>query len=140
MKQQKILFICVQNAARSQMAEGLARHFLGHQADVASAGSQPGVRVHPMAVAVMAEIGIDISQNKPKTIESFDVTKFDLVIALCAEEQCPVLPAQVKKLSWALPDPAGHDLPDDQLIKKFRKIRDDIRKKVLDLRAADQVW
>jgi arsenate reductase (thioredoxin) len=140
MSHQRILFLCVQNSARSQMAEGMARHFLGHQADVASAGSQPGLRIHPMAIAVMAEIGIDISHHKPKSLEDFDIKKFDIVVTLCAEEQCPILPSQVKKMSWALPDPAGHDLPDDQLIKKFRKIRDDIRKKVLSLRAADQVW
>jgi arsenate reductase (thioredoxin) len=122
------------------MAEGMARHFLGHQADVASAGSQPGSRVHPMAVAVMAEIGIDISHQKPKSIESFDLEKFSLIVTLCAEEQCPVLVSTVKKEGWNLTDPAGYDLPDDQLIKKFRKIRDEIRKKVLSLRAADQVW
>ena len=122
------------------MAEGMARHFLGHQADVSSAGSNPGTRVHPMAVAVMAEIGIDISHHKPKSIDSFDIEKFSLIVTLCAEEQCPVLTSKVKKEGWNLTDPAGHDLPDDQLIKKFRKIRDEIRKKVLSLRAADQVW
>lgn len=140
MANKKILFICVQNAARSQMAEGLAKHFLAHQADVASAGSNPSGRVHPMAIAVMAEIGIDISQHKSKSINDFDLKQFDFVIALCAEEQCPVLPPSVKKVSWALPDPAGHDLPKEQIIKKFRKIRDDIKKKVLDLRASDQSW
>jgi arsenate reductase len=122
------------------MAEGMARHFLGHQADVASAGSQPGSRVHPMAVAVMAEIGIDISHQKPKSIDHFEIEKFSLIVTLCAEEQCPILINNVKKEGWNLTDPASHDLPDDQLIKKFRKIRDDIRKNILTLRAADQVW
>lgn len=140
MHPKRVLFICVQNSARSQMAEGMARHFLGHQTDCMSAGSQPALRVHPMAVAVMAEIGIDISNHKPKSLSDVDLSRFDLVIALCAEEQCPVLPASIKKESWNLTDPAAFDLPDDQLIKKFRKIRDEIRKKVLTLRAAETVW
>lgn len=135
-----ILFICVENRARSQIAEGLARHFIGHQYEVHSAGSRPAERVHPMAKAVMAEIGIDISNQKPKSISDIDIKKIDIVIALCEEENCPTLPSHTKKLNWKIKDPAaGDDLPATQ-IRKFRKIRDEIRQKVLALRAADQVW
>ncbi len=136
----RILFICVENRARSQMAEGLARHFVGHQKEFFSAGSKPADRVHPMAVAVMAEIGIDISHQKPKRIEDIDLSKIDLVITHCAEEQCPVLPGNIPRQDWSLPDPADDNPTDIDQIKKFRKIRDAIRQKVLTLRAADQVW
>ena len=122
------------------MAEGMARHFLGHQADVCSAGPEPALRLHPMAVAVMAEIGIDISHQKPKPLQNFDLDNFNLVITICAEDESHDLQNKIKKKSWEVSDPGAYDLPDDQLIKKFRKIRDDIRKKVLTLRAAEQVW
>jgi arsenate reductase len=135
-----ILFICVENRARSQIAEGLARHFIGHQYDVFSAGSCPADRVHPMATAVMAEIGVDISKQKPKSIETINLEKMDLIIALCAEEQCPVLPSKVKKLNWAVKDPAQPDHDPNAQIRRFRKIRDEIREKVLTLRASDQTW
>ncbi len=139
--------MCIQNSARSQIAEGMARHFLGHQADVSSAGSDPAIRIHPMAVAVMAEIGIDISQQKPKSITGFKLHEFNLIVNLGTDEEAAEvfenaapLPSKVKKQSWGISDPADFDVSDDLLIKKFRKIRDDIRKKVLTLRAAEEVW
>jgi arsenate reductase len=136
-----ILFLCVENRARSQMAEGLARHFLGHHCDIFSAGSAPADRVHPIATAVMAEIGIDISKQSPKGLDAFDISKMDLVVTLCAEEQCPALPSSVKRLSWDLEDPAMKtDVETSTQIKTFRKIRDKLRQKILALRAADQVW
>lgn len=135
-----ILFICVENRARSQMAEGLARHFIGHQYDIFSAGSRPAQRVHPMATAVMAEIGIDISRQSPKAIESIDFSKISLVVSLCAEEECPVLPQNIKHESWALEDPTRVQEQTTEQIRKFRKIRDSLRQKILNLRAADQTW
>lgn len=135
-----ILFICVENRARSQIAEGLARHFIGHQYDVYSAGSRPADRIHPMATAVMAEIGIDISKQKPKPISDINLEKIDIAIALCEEENCPVLPPHTKKLNWAIKDPALSENQTTAQMRKFRKIRDEIRQKVLTLRAADQVW
>lgn len=135
-----ILFVCVENRARSQIAEGLARHFVGHQYDFFSAGSRPADRVHPMATAVMAEIGIDISKQKPKSIQDIDLTKIDTVITLCAEEECPVLPPHVKRLNWAMKDPAQADEQTESQMRRFRKIRDQIREKVLTLRASDQTW
>ncbi len=136
----KILFICVENQARSQMAEGLARHFVGHQHDFFSAGSRPADRVHPMAIAVMGEIGIDITSQKPKNISSIDINKMDLIITLCSEEECPTLPPNIKHEDWSMNDPASDSNDRESQIRKFRKIRDAIRQKVLTLRAADQVW
>lgn len=136
-----LLFICVENRARSQIAEGLARHFIGHQYNVYSAGSQPTDRVHPMAVAVMAEIGVDISSQKPKPITSLDLTKIDTAIFLCEDDACPVLPTNIQKLRWPTTDPteAQVETPED-LLRKFRKVRDELRKRVLSLRASDQTW
>jgi arsenate reductase (thioredoxin) len=122
------------------MAEGLAKHFLGHQYDIFSAGSRPAEKVHTMASAVMAEIGIDISMQKPKSISDINLDKIDTVISLCAEEDCPVLPKNVQHISWALPDPARDDDETNTQIRRFRKIRDEIKHKVLGLRAQDQTW
>ena len=136
-----ILFLCVENRARSQMAEGMARHFLGHQSDVSSAGSKPADRVHPMAVAVMAEIGIDISKQQPKALNIDHVSRIDMGFTLCKEEECPALPANVKQVFWDIDDPAAQtDVEPSVQIKTFRKVRDKLRRKVLALRAADQVW
>lgn len=137
----RVLFLCVENRARSQIAEGLARHFIGHQYEVFSAGSQPAERVHPMATAVMAEIGIDISKQQPKNWSHFDLENMDLIVTLCASEVCPSLPPNIKKLSWDILDPVGgdHKTP-EQHLKTFRKVRDQIRHLVLGLLAADQVW
>jgi arsenate reductase len=102
----RILFLCVANSARSQMAEGLARKILGEQAEVMSAGSNPAA-VHPGAVEAMAEIGIDITGHHSKSVDTIDLSSLDLVITLCAEEVCPVLPASTKQLHWPIADPAG---------------------------------
>lgn len=136
-----LLFICVENRARSQIAEGLARHFIGHQYDVFSAGSNPVDRVHPMAVAVMAEIGIDISSQRPKPLSSIDLSKIDTAIFLCDDKACPILPTHVRSVSWPITDPAEVqvEIPED-LLRKFRKVRDELRKRVLELRASDQTW
>lgn len=135
-----ILFLCIENSARSQMAEGLARHFLGHQADVTSAGTHPSAKINPMAVAAMAEIGIDISNQRPKSLSDIDLARVDLVITLSTEDESPVISTKTKTLNWPLSDPSKLDVtPEDQL-RKFRKVRDDLRKRVLELRAADQVW
>ena len=123
-----VLFICVENRARSQIAEGMAKHFLGHSFHVFSAGSRPAERVHPMAIAVMAEVGIDISKQIPKSFEDVDWTTIDYAVLLCSDDGCPLLPKNVKLLRWPLPDPAS-EIGDAQ-IKKFRKIRDELRDKI----------
>ncbi len=126
-----ILFLCVANSARSQMAEGLARDFFGKTAKVLSAGSAPAC-VNPYAVKVMAEIGIDISAHTSKSVDSIDLSKMDLIITLCADEVCPVVPVKVKRLHWPLPDPASDDpnLTLEQLLTRFRTARDDILAKL----------
>ena len=121
-----ILFVCTGNIARSQMAEGLARR-LAPDATVASAGSQPHPKgVHPMAIQVMRERGIDISQHRPKSLS--EVGEFDYVITLCdhAAQSCPVLPARKERLHWSIPDPALAGSDPQKQLELFRAIRDDI--------------
>lgn len=102
----RILFLCVANSARSQMAEGLARARFGDDVEVLSAGSQPG-RLNELAVEAMAEIGIDISLQYAKGIGTIDAAGVDLVVTLCADEVCPVLPGRVRRLHWPVADPAA---------------------------------
>jgi arsenate reductase len=123
----KILFLCVANSARSQMAEGLARAMFGDRAEVASAGSAPS-RVNPLAIAAMAEAGIDISAQRSKSVSDVDAADFDLIITLCADEVCPVVPGRVKRLHWPLPDPAA--APPEQAAARFRSVRDEIARRL----------
>jgi arsenate reductase (thioredoxin) len=126
-----ILFLCVANSARSQMAEGLARHVLGPHVTVMSAGSAPS-RLNPLAVQALSEIGIDISGYQSKGVDTIDPTGIDLVITLCAEEVCPVFLGRAKRLHWRLPDPAAAS--GEKPIERFREVRDDIQKRVLRLK------
>lgn len=123
----KLVFLCVANSARSQMAEGLARHLFGKRIHVQSAGSQP-TRVNPHAIAVMAEIGIDILTQTSKSIDAIDVEHADLVITLCADEVCPVVPGKVERLHWPLPDPVA--APADRMVDAFRSVRDELRRRL----------
>jgi arsenate reductase len=133
----RILFLCVANSARSQMAEGLARAMLGDCATVMSAGSAPS-RVNPHAIAAMAEIGIDISAHQSKSVDAIDRDAIDLVITLCAEEVCPVLPGRVRRLHWPIADPASNDptLDEAAMRARFRTARDLIAARLEELRAA----
>ena len=125
-----VLFLCVANSARSQMAEGLARHLFRERATVQSAGSMPAF-VHPRAKAVLTEIGIDISQQWSKGVDEIDLAGIDLIVTLCAEEVCPVVPGRIERLHWPLPDPAAAPArdPDD----RFRSVRDEIRRRLEEL-------
>ncbi len=123
----RILFLCVANSARSQMAEGLARQILGERAEVSSAGSEPAP-VNPHAVEAMAEIGIDITGQHSKSVDTIDLSGLDLVVTLCAEEVCPILPEQVRRLHWPISDPAAQDA--DDAPASFRAARDQIREKI----------
>lgn len=127
----RILFLCVANSARSQMAEGLARRMLGDDVEVVSAGSQPSV-VNPYAIEAMADIGIDISGHRSKSVADVEAASVDLVITLCAEEVCPVLPGRVRRLHWPIPDPASKDisLTPDEMRARFRAARDEIRTRI----------
>ena len=124
----RILFLCVANSARSQMAEGLARALLGDCAQVQSAGSRPST-VHPYAIEVMRELGIDLSGQRSKSLDEIDVAALDLIVTLCAEEICPVPPAGTRRLHWPIPDPASTDpgLTPEDLRQRFRSARDEIR-------------
>ncbi len=123
----KILFLCVANSARSQMAEGLARALFGAAAEVSSAGSVP-TRVNPNAITAMAEVGIDITGHTSKSVSDVNAGSMDLIITLCADEVCPIVPGRVERLHWPLPDPAG--APPDQALQKFREVRDEIRRRL----------
>lgn len=127
----RILFLCVANSARSQMAEGLARHILSKHIEVISAGSQPAV-VNPYAIEAMGEIGIDITGHRSKSVDAIDAAQVDLVVTLCAEEVCPVLPGRVRRLHWPISDPASKDpaLGPDALRQRFRTARDQIKARV----------
>ncbi len=136
----RILFLCVANSARSQMAEGLARALLGDRVEVMSAGSRPS-KVNPSAIEAMAEIGIDISNQRSKSVDEIDTAGVDLVVTLCAEEVCPVLPGRVRRLHWPVPDPASADadLSAKRRLGRFRAARDAIRERIEGLaRTSDQ--
>lgn len=130
----RLLCLCVANSARSQMAEGLARAL--HGADVQSAGSQP-TEVNPHAIAVMAEIGIDISGARSKSVDGIDPESVDAVITLCAEEVCPVFPGRVRKVHWPISDPAAAPGDDAERREAFRRARDEIRSRLVGLLGAE---
>jgi len=123
----RILFLCVANSARSQMAEGLARARFGDRATVMSAGSAP-TRVNPHAVDALAERGIDISGQASKSVADIDLSAVDVVITLCAEEVCPVVPARVTRIHWPLPDPAA--APPELAAARFRAVRDELQDRI----------
>jgi arsenate reductase len=130
----KILFMCVANSARSQMAEGLARQFFP-DAEIQSAGSHPGT-LNPYAVTVMKEVGIDLSKHFSKSVAQLSpefLKNLDYVITLCAEEVCPVLPSHAKKLHWPFLDPASKEwLSEEEFLSRFRTARDAIAAKLKD--------
>jgi protein-tyrosine-phosphatase/catechol 2,3-dioxygenase-like lactoylglutathione lyase family enzyme len=102
----RILFLCVANSARSQMAEGLARAMLPAEVEVASAGSEPG-KLNPLAVDALSEIGVNISDHRSKPLQDVSPETADLIVTLCAEEVCPFVPGPVKRLHWPIADPAA---------------------------------
>ncbi len=126
-----ILFLCVANSARSQMAEGLGRRIFGDKFTISSAGSQ-ATRVNPLAVQVMAEAGIDISGHTSKGVDTIDPAGIDLVITLCAEEICPVFLGRARRLHWPLPDPAARTGTD--AVEAFRAARDELDRRIEALR------
>lgn len=127
-----ILFMCVANSARSQLAEGLARKVFP-SAHIESAGSQPA-KLNPYAVTVMKELGIDISNHYSKSVDDLPppfIRDLSYVITLCAEEVCPTMISQAKKLHWPHPDPASKEiLPDELMLQRFRQARDRIHERL----------
>jgi arsenate reductase len=127
-----VLFLCVANSARSQMAEGLTRALLGHRLTVQSAGSAP-TAVSPHAVAALHELGIDIAGQRSKSVAEIDPGSIDLVITLCADEVCPVGLTGVRRLHWPVEDPAVDDpsLGQAARLERYRQARDAIRDRLL---------
>ena len=123
-----ILFLCVANSARSQMAEGLGRLIFGDRVSVMSAGSEPS-KVNPSAVEVMRELGVDLTMHHSKSVQTIDPSTVGTVITLCAEEVCPVFLGKARRLHWPIPDPASKDpsIPREEMLARFRTARDTIR-------------
>ena len=130
--QSAVLFLCVANSVRSQMAEGLARSLVPEGLRVYSAGSLPAA-VNPYAVRVMRELGIDISSQFSKGLGQVPLDEVDTVVTLCAEEVCPVLAGEVQRLHWPCRDPAAVSGSDEARLASFRRVRDAIRAKLIEL-------
>src|ERR1035437_6222291 len=128
MTKEKILVLCTGNSARSQMGEGLFRSEGGAGFEIYSAGTKPSF-VRPEAIAVMGEIGIDISGHRSKSVDEFAGQVFDYVITVCdnARESCPIFPATTKRIHWSLEDPAAVQGTEEQRLAEFRRIRDPLR-------------
>ena len=124
-----VLFLCVANSARSQIAEGIARAVAPPEVTVWSAGSQP-TRVRPEAITALAEIGIDISEHRSKSVSEIPAAEVDTVITLCGEEECPVFLGRARRLHWGLPDPAGVGGSDAERADAFRRTRDELRRRL----------
>jgi arsenate reductase (thioredoxin) len=130
----KVLFLCTENSCRSQMAEGLVNHDLNGQVQAFSAGIQPN-RVHPRAIQVMAELGIDISHHRAKSVDDLPEEQFDLVITLCdnAAAQCPMFPGNAEIMHVGFPDPAQATGTEEEVLAVFRQVRDSLRERLGDL-------
>lgn len=127
----RILFLCVANSARSQLAEGLAKNMFGLKAEIKSAGSEPSGKVQPWAIEVLKEEGIDISRQYSKSYEELNpvfVAALDYVITLCAEEVCPAMASKAKRLHWPIPDPAA--ALDSEKPEAFRQAKELIKTKL----------
>jgi protein-tyrosine-phosphatase len=124
-----ILFLCVQNSARSQLAEGVARFLAPPGVTISSAGSSPAF-VRSQAIQVLKEIGIDISGHRSKAIEEIDAASVDAVVTLCAEEVCPVFLGAAVRLHWSLPDPAQAPGDDEARLNAFRATRDELFRRI----------
>jgi two-component system phosphate regulon sensor histidine kinase PhoR len=126
-----ILFLCTGNSCRSQMAEAFARHYANGAAEIFSAGTEPKP-LHPLAILVMKEAGVDISNQRSKGLDAVPLEKIDHVITLCgsAQEQCPALPLRAQRSHWPITDPAEAEGDDEQVLAVFRRVRDEIRSRV----------
>ena len=136
MNKKRVLFVCVHNSARSQMAEAFLKKYGGDRFEVESAGLEPG-KLNPVVVEVMKEVGIDISQNKTKSVFDFykQGRQYDYVVTVCDESQsgtCPVFPGKGERLHWGFVDPSGFTGSSDEKLMKTRGVRDQIETKVKD--------
>jgi arsenate reductase len=124
-----VLFLCVANSARSQMAEGIARSLAPPAVKISSAGSKPS-RLNPLAVKALAEMGLDISTHRSKSVDDIPPGDVDVVVTLCAEEVCPVFLGKALRIHWGLPDPAGAGTADEERLQAFRDVRDELRRRL----------
>lgn len=129
----KVLFLCTANSCRSQMAEGIANHFLCDRLEAVSAGTEASF-VNPRAVAVLKEIGIDISQHRSKNLDEFAEQNFEYVITLCgdANEKCPLFFGGVRRTHLGFSDPAKATGSEEEIMTEFRKVRDEIKNTLID--------
>jgi len=129
----RVLILCTGNSARSQMAEGLLRHDAGNRFEVSSAGTCP-THVRPEAIAVMRELGIDISSHRSKSVDEFAGQDFDCAITVCdnAKESCPVFPSRTERFHWSIEDPAAVHGSDEERREAFRVARDELRRRLWD--------
>lgn len=124
-----VLILCTGNSCRSHLAEGILRHAAGDLLDVRSAGSRPAGYVHPKAIQVMQEIGLDLSAHHSKHMDEFLGQKVDTVITVCgnADQACPLFPGQVHRYHWGFDDPAHATGTDEEILAEFRRVRDQIK-------------
>ncbi len=127
----RVLFLCTHNSARSQMAEGILRHLGGEQVEVSSAGTV-ATRVHPLAVAAMAEKGIDIGGQRSKHLEELAGQEFDAVVTVCdnARESCPIFPGAPEQIHWSIPDPSAVEGDEETRLRAFRIAADDLTTRI----------
>lgn len=124
-----VLFLCVANSARSQMAEGIARSLAPASVKISSAGSQPS-KVNPLAIRALDEIGLDLRAHHSKSVDSIDPADVEAVITLCAEEVCPVFLGKARRFHWGLPDPAHAGNTEEERLQAFRDVRDELRRRL----------
>jgi thioredoxin type arsenate reductase len=126
-----VVFVCTGNSCRSQMAEGLARTLGGGRVQSSSAGTHPRP-VHPLAVRVMAEIGIDIGEQHSKTMDALAGKRFDFAITVCdrARQQCPAIPGVPQQIHWGFDDPAEVVGSEEDRLRAFRRVRDELRQRI----------
>jgi len=129
MTRSSVLILCTGNSCRSHLAEGILRHVAGDLFEVQSAGSNPAGYVHPKAIEVMKEIGIDISGHTSKHMNEFLDRKIDTVITVCgnADQACPMFPGQVNRYHWGFDDPAHATGTEEEILNEFRRVRDQIK-------------
>jgi arsenate reductase len=127
----RVLFLCTHNSARSQMAEGLLRHMAGDRFEAWSAGSER-TRVHPLAIESMREIGVDIGNQRSKTLDELGGQQFDCVITVCdrANESCPFFPGQTQRMHWSFDDPSAAAGSDEERLRAFRNVREALQQRL----------
>ena len=129
----RVLVLCTGNSCRSQMAEGFVNHLLAGRFEARSAGTQPAERVHPLAVRAMHEVGIDISHGRPDHVDAYVREPWDLVVTVCdaARETCPWFPRPAARLHACFDDPAAAKGSEEERMAVFRRVRDEIRERLL---------